>query len=129
MHIDNLFTRFYQKDEFAEGAGVGLSLVRELVQLYHGEISVHLEQKNIINFLVTLPINQDSFDKETYNNISSQISKQPDVISEVLVEKQEDIELPILLIVEDHEEVRRFIMLALKHKYQIFQAGKRKTRY
>ena len=122
LHIDNLFTRFYQKDEFAEGAGVGLSLVRELVQLYHGEISVHLEQKNIINFLVTLPINQDSFDKETYNNISSQISKQPDVISEVLEEKQEDIELPILLIVEDHEEVRRFIMLALKHKYQIFQA-------
>ena len=122
IHIDNLFTRFYQKDEFAEGAGVGLSLVRELVQLYHGEISVHLEQKNIINFLVSLPINLDSFDKGTYNKISTQIFKQPDVISEIFEETHEDIELPILLVVEDHEEVRRFITLALKHKYQIFQA-------
>jgi len=122
LHVDNLFTRFYQKDEFAEGAGVGLSLVRELVQLYQGEISVHLEQNNSIHFLVTLPINQNSFDKGTYNKISGQISNQSNITSDDLVETQKDMELPILLVVEDHAEVRRFIILALKHKYQIFEA-------
>jgi len=122
LHIDNLFTRFYQKDEFAEGAGVGLSLVKELVQLYHGEIAVKLEQENSINFLITLPVNQASFDKETYAKISNQISNQSNFTTDVVIETQKDIELPILLVVEDHAEVRRFIILALKHKYQVFEA-------
>jgi ligand-binding sensor domain-containing protein/signal transduction histidine kinase/DNA-binding response OmpR family regulator len=122
QHIDQLFTRFYQKDEFAEGAGIGLSLVKELVQLYHGEITVNLDQNNIINFLVTLPMNKTSFDKGSYEKLSVEISDQSNSACVILEEISETIELPILLVVEDHEEVRRFIMSALQNKYQIFEA-------
>ncbi len=129
LQIENLFTRFYQKDEYAQGAGVGLSLVRELIQLYHGQISASLEQENIIHFLITLPINRTSFDKDsivglldTTKTLNNHISKKIDITPDVFLETQEDNELPILLVVEDHKDVRQFILLALKHKYQIFEA-------
>ncbi|WP_166963966.1 two-component regulator propeller domain-containing protein [Yeosuana marina] len=129
LQIEKLFTRFYQKDEYAEGAGVGLSLVKKLVQLCHGEISANLENENTIQFLITLPIDKASFNKnyiiepsinqETIrNSISNNIDTSPDVFLETKV----DNELPILLLVEDHVEIRQFIKLALKHKYKIFEA-------
>jgi len=129
LQLEKLFTRFYQKDEYAEGAGVGLSLVKKLVQLYHGEITANLENENTIQFLITLPIDKASFHKnfiiepsnnqETLNNI---ISKNIDTSPEVFLEAKVNHDLPILLLVEDHAEVRQFIKMALKHKYQIFEA-------
>jgi DNA-binding response OmpR family regulator len=136
VQIENLFTRFYQKDEYVEGAGVGLSLVKELIHLYHGNISANLEQDNIIHFLITLPIDRTSFNKDTivdlidtHQTINNHVSNKIDVTPDIFLETREDNELPILLVVEDHIEVRQFIMLALKHKYQIFEAedGKQGT--
>lgn len=127
--IENLFTRFYQKDEYAEGAGVGLSLVRELVQLYNGEISAYLEEENIIHFLVTLPVDKTSFKKdnivESLNNqelISKGITDKIDLAPDVFLDSQADKELPLLLIVEDQAEVRQFMKLALKDQYLVFEA-------
>ena len=48
LQVEKLFTRFYQKDEYAEGAGVGLSLVKKLVQLCHGEITAKIENENVV---------------------------------------------------------------------------------
>src|SRR5690606_37863544 len=36
--LSKMFGRFYQGNKYSEGAGVGLSLVKELVQLCHGEV-------------------------------------------------------------------------------------------
>lgn len=51
-----IFDKFYQADEShsTEGNGIGLALVRKIVQLHEGEVSVTSE-RGITTFAVTLP--------------------------------------------------------------------------
>lgn len=130
IEIEKLFTRFYQQDDFSEGAGVGLSLVKELVQLHQGEITVQIENENNIHFQVRLPIQKEVFQNinkievitEPHKPISNAISDSIDMNSEGFENPDKKEELPILLVVEDHEEVRQFIKSVWKNKYQVFEA-------
>jgi methyl-accepting chemotaxis protein len=42
QHLDNIFNKFYQKDKSlsrnAEGSGIGLSLIKSLVELHGGNM-------------------------------------------------------------------------------------------
>ena len=60
--LSNLFTRFYQTDEQNNGTGIGLALVKELVELHKGAITVNSEN-NWVKFSVILPV-----DKKRYKN-------------------------------------------------------------
>lgn len=131
LQLDKLFTRFYQYDSYSEGMGVGLSLVKELVNVYGGTIEVTLEKSDLLHFNVELPISRSSFAEEAIKEIretSQRGAIKSDVLDidyEISDETQE--ELPILLIVEDHQEVRTFIKLALQSKYRILEAENGKT--
>lgn len=130
LEIEKLFTRFYQQDDFSEGAGVGLSLVKGLVNLHQGEITVQIENENSIHFQVRLPIqkkalqNIDQIEIITapHKSITNIISNSIDINFEGLESPDKEEELPILLVVEDHEEVRQFIKSVWKNKYQVFEA-------
>jgi len=126
IDTDKWFTRFYQKDEYAEGAGVGLSLVRELVQLYRGQINVRMETDDTILFLVELPIDFKDAENIDLGETSSEIgptnaeevSSTLDLPSENTIEN----ELPIVLVVEDHKEVREFLKSVWKNRYRLYEA-------
>ncbi len=125
LQLENIFIRFYQKDEQSEGAGIGLSLVMELVKLYNGNISVNIEENNIIHFKLVLPIRKTLFKNETIIDYKptkeindTEIDKEP----KTNLKRQLQKNLPILLIVDDHEDIRKFINLSLMHKYNIFEA-------
>ena len=127
--LKNLFVRFYQKDEYAEGAGIGLALVRELVDLYKGEIVVNFDEDKIIDFKISLPIDKGSFRSasiiDNLNNV--ELSEETTVLknnSATLIDEDTVVneELPILLIVEDYADIRQFIKVSLKNKYTIFEA-------
>lgn len=127
IEVEKLFTRFYQKDEFSEGAGVGLALVKELVQLYNGNVRVRTESENKIQFQVIIPLKKaDLKDFEFFdetNNIGLITNSNLENTSAKVVESEgmkED--LPILLVVEDHKEVREFIGSMWNGRYQIFEA-------
>ncbi len=126
--LTNLFDRYYQKDEFAEGTGIGLSLVNELVKLCDGKISVNLEDDQLIHFIIQLPLLYETFNtkqdlKKVNENLSSIeiIKTEEELIKEKEFKINRKNELPILLIVEDHVEVRQFIKQSFQHKYQIFE--------
>lgn len=130
IDVDQLFTRFYQKDEYAEGAGVGLSLVKKLVQLYQGHIEVRMETDNTILFVVELPIDFKEIEnadlEKTFSELETKIEQ--DVSDAVYLSspnsKENEVleELPILLVVEDHKEVRDFLKSAWKKRYRLFEA-------
>ena len=54
--LDRIFNKFYQADEShaAEGNGVGLAIVKRVINLHNGTVSV-TSQNNITSFTVTLP--------------------------------------------------------------------------
>ena len=55
---ERLFTRFFRAStsQGIPGSGIGLSLVRELVQMHGGEISVQSSEGNGSVFTVLLPL-------------------------------------------------------------------------
>ncbi|MGB5434979.1 MAG: two-component regulator propeller domain-containing protein [Maribacter sp.] len=127
--LENLFSRFYQQDEFSPGAGVGLSLVKELVQLYGGEIDVEQDGDNEIAFKVCLPFKKDFFKSKNIPVMENQKTKLDFQTSEngALVTNEnnaplKNADLPIILIVEDNADVRQFIATELGKNNQIHTA-------
>jgi len=129
LDLKKLFTRFYQQNEYAEGAGVGLSLVKELVQLYKGEISVEMEE-DTIHFKVILPLEKEAIKDAEIMEPSTKLqlvgskaaSNVVDTAQATFTEKANADDLPILLIVEDHKEVREFLSAVWQGNYQVLEA-------
>jgi len=127
IEIEKMFTRFYQQDEFSEGAGVGLALVKELVQLYGGEVKVKTDSKQTINFQVILPLKKSNLKNfEIVDEINTASGSLLPLVENKVINDPEDADLqeklPILLIVEDHQEVRKFIGSIWNGQYQIVEA-------
>ncbi len=55
---EKIFDRFYQSDasRSIQGTGLGLSMVKKIVELHHGEIQVESEEKKGSTFRVRLPL-------------------------------------------------------------------------
>lgn len=60
-HLDLIFQRFYQADKSlsrnAEGCGIGLAIVKSIIDLHNGTISVESELKKGSTFKIELPSN------------------------------------------------------------------------
>ncbi|MEC7769758.1 MAG: response regulator [Bacteroidota bacterium] len=125
--LDKLFNRFYQNNEYAEGAGIGLSLVKELVQLHKGSIDVSAKEDNTIEFTVQIPIGKTSFSPNDIVPVPKKVPKLmvenngPGENRSSNLEETKD-GLPILLVVEDNKDVRDFIKSSLKTNYSIYEA-------
>ncbi|MGB5665328.1 MAG: response regulator, partial [Maribacter sp.] len=127
--LENLFSRFYQQDEFSSGAGVGLSLVKELVQLYGGEIDVEQGGENEIIFKASLPVNKEFFIRKNIPvlekpnpKLSSPVSENGELVKNENIVPLKNTDLPIILIVEDNVDVRQFIATELGKNNQIHTA-------
>lgn len=59
--LDRIFERFYQVDGQRKGTGIGLSLVKVLVEKHHGTITVASEPNRYAEFKVTLPTDINAF--------------------------------------------------------------------
>ncbi|NJX15228.1 hybrid sensor histidine kinase/response regulator transcription factor [Tamlana crocina] len=116
--LGKLFERFYQDDTTAEGVGVGLALVKELVTLSKGRIIANSIDTNKIQFTVTLPVSKKAFQP-------SELYKK-DIEEELLCDGHAEADLnddsPSLLIVEDDADIRAFIATIFKSNYKIIEA-------
>lgn len=137
--IENIFDRFYQVDSgetrVHEGAGIGLALTRELVELHKGEISVLSEENQGTTFTMRFPLGRVHLDPE---EIVDQEQTEPGSVETLLpidVEESErvpspaasDGSLPLLLIVEDNADVRQYILGYLEQDYRCLKAENGET--
>ena len=88
--IDKIFDRFYQVDDSSKraygGSGIGLSFVRELVDLHKWKIFVESEVGTGTEFILQIPLNENYLrdhqkvfvDKATVENTESQLIESVD---------------------------------------------------
>ncbi|MFN8257248.1 MAG: two-component regulator propeller domain-containing protein [Bacteroidales bacterium] len=135
-HARKVFERFYQSDEsvnsIQRGSGIGLSLTKSLVELHHGTISVKSRKGEGSCFTVLLPIGkkhlrEDELVPKEFLE-SENLNLQPDYIdnyddyslsgSELLA----DPSAPLVLLVEDNDDLRQYIKSGLQSTYRIAEA-------
>lgn len=123
---EKIFDRFYQVNGSAGGIGIGLALLKELVDLTDGAIDVASIPGQLTTFRVTLPITKEAYPKAIVRTDRQPISV-PDLLPWGIAsanghEILPDV-LPILLVVEDNTDVRTYIKNILQKEYQVLEAA------
>lgn len=130
--LSSIFKRFHQlesnKKQGSEGSGIGLALVKELTELHHGSIDVESTMGKGSTFTVTIPVSERIY--HGIETIPSGLA--PDDISTESADTgkensvrhaiEEDGSKPIVLVVEDHAELRAHIGDTLRDDYQVIEA-------
>lgn len=118
-----IFDRFHQShnQKTAMGTGIGLTLVKELVNLMEGRIIVKSELKRGTTFTLTFPV-QNKMPLNTSNKTYS--FQQPITVQAPTPSllKNGNLELPMLLIIEDNIDVIYYLQNCLETDYQIITA-------
>lgn len=125
-----LFKRFYEGDyrrHKTTGTGIGLSLVKDLVSLYHGTIRVESNLGKGSEFTVVLPIDASYFDDSEIDREKSEYIQDPDAIETAIITEGKNTARKqktssSVLIVEDNEEILHLIHQLLNRDYQVFTA-------
>lgn len=108
---EHVFDKFYRipttKD--VKGSGLGLSFVKELVSLLHGEIKLESEQKKGSKFTITLPI-------ERIEKLKKAVKTAQESNSAMNTKKNS------ILIVEDNLEIQKLLREVLQETYKIYTA-------
>ncbi|MBX2876081.1 MAG: response regulator, partial [Saprospiraceae bacterium] len=126
-HLSHIFDQFYQVDSGitreTEGTGIGLALVKELVDRLKGDIKVSSQEKVGTQFKVLLPISRKAEMKEPV----TEMYYVPENVIQPLVTKDVTIEpidnkLPLILLVEDNEDVAAYISSCLVGRFQVIHA-------
>lgn len=130
-----IFERFYQVDasstRAAEGTGIGLALVKNLVELHQGTISVDSEVGEGTVFTVNLKrgkkhFNESDIDPDAKGKVS--IDRKARIFSGYVrdlneQEEQQDLDRPTVLVVEDNADMRAFVASVLSETFSVVQAG------
>ncbi|HEX9251771.1 MAG TPA: ATP-binding protein [Ignavibacteriaceae bacterium] len=125
----NIFDRFYKSQSLStvEGSGIGLALVKELIELHYAEIEVRSELGKGTEFRVIIPIDENFYnDKNVFIKKNVRIEDSPGSfvkISETDFVKNETAEeAPFVLIVEDNDDMRRFIKENIQTNFKVIEA-------
>lgn len=108
-----IFDRFYQAKESASGSGIGLHIVHEFVDLHGGEISVRDNEPQGAVFTFTLPLRE----VEPAGQMSGQELEAP------THPEPSPQECPTVLVVDDNDDFRSFMMAALCSDYNVLEAA------
>ncbi|MBD2701176.1 response regulator [Spirosoma sp. BT702] len=129
--LEQIFDRFYRVEAVESvGSGIGLALVKELMDLYRGQISVSSEPGRGSRFKISLAIDAASFrPDEIMADVALNANR--DVASIDLYDEEESTgvaptipstpNLPVALIVEDNTDLRQFIAESIAGHYVVLE--------
>lgn len=116
--VNHIFERYYQESgpHQAAGTGIGLSLVKNLVNLHHGTISVDSEEGKGSRFVVTIPAS-DPYPEALHmeETVSDEPSSDETENQTVLADDTK----PMVLVVDDNEDIRDYIRQSFTDLYDV----------
>ena len=125
--LGNIFDRFFQVDKVhPQGSGIGLSLAKAFVELHHGEITVTSREGKGSEFTVTVPVTHIAENKQA-SDVPTAGTLRDDTITEL--ERIEngtpipDSDKPLLLVIDDNEDIRRLTAELLGDEYTVIAAS------
>ena len=129
-----LFERFASNNELnsnssATGTGIGMNLVKELVDLHHGFIEVESEVGKGTTFTVMFPTGKEHFGNEADIIVDDSTSAQPVLPQQETFENKldrienEQESKRTILVVDDNEDMRTFLRTILGNEYRVLTAG------
>ena len=133
--LTRLFDRFAQSAKSRSrrfgSTGLGLPVVRELVELHGGRIEVENHPGQSVTFKVTLPLGKTTDEvipaelprPGTTELLQYQVISEPEAVPHVPVELGPVGEKPLLLIAEDNADLRSFLVRSLKSDFAILEAA------
>lgn len=135
--LPKVFDRFHQVDNIRHqqrgGTGIGLALAKELVEMHNGSIAATSVVGEGSTFTFTLPMGQDHLrpDQIFEDDQGASVARHPkevegmeeDVTPGFLKHPGPDHKKPLVLLIEDNADVRRFIRSILDHEYRIEEAA------
>jgi signal transduction histidine kinase/DNA-binding response OmpR family regulator len=132
--VPRIFDRFYQIDgaRSREGIGIGLALVKELVELHGGRIMVESIDGGGTTFVIKLPTSKSQFDPDeiisptgaqVVEPAASDLAEMPEYETSLPgFDLSEHDETTTVLIVEDNIGVRHFMREQLQSLYRVLEA-------
>ncbi|MCP5051950.1 MAG: response regulator, partial [bacterium] len=137
--LTHIFDRFYQAGGPAgrgrRGTGIGLALVKELVELHKGDVFVQSTPGEGSEFTVRLPLGKDHLKPEEIAEaprptlVKSIADSEYETLTEAeentaakMIEKEEQGK-DVILVVEDNPDVRKFIRGPLQPYYNVVEAA------
>ncbi len=125
-----IFDRYYQIDDSMMGSGIGLSLVKKLLDIHHGSVNVKSEIDRGSTFSIFFPQNEEEYEmteidkskdkhKAKQNNINFLIDSEP---NEAIQVKSSLSFKGTLLIVEDNDDMLTYLNESLSESYKIINA-------
>lgn len=118
---NKIFERFYQVSQpstpLNQGSGIGLSIAQEFVALHKGTIKVDTEENVGSTFTVWLPLEPIS-----YHEIDDVEHDKLGQITGFALQKPPAFELPTVLVLDDDDDLRTYLVESLKSKYKVIEA-------
>ncbi len=132
--LDKIFDRFHQVDATQtreqEGTGIGMTLVKELVELHQGTITVKSEVEKGTTFTLLFPLGKDHLLPGEIVEEAPELAlelEDPEVVEVLRAAARDDAAVeesdhPHILIAEDNPDMRTYIREALEGQFDLSEA-------
>ena len=132
--INNVFERFYKVNtvnvDSHLGTGIGLALVKSLVLLHKGAITIYSEREKGTDMVVSLPIDKTVFAPEDFMQQVPEEKRAPKTLKENAEAKDTEADddenvqsgSKKILIAEDNDDLRNLIAESLADDFVVMQA-------
>lgn len=128
----HIFEPFFQAQDNKPGTGIGLNIVKNIVDRHHGTISVESEVGKGSTFTIVLPVTQSDMAKGEVPGIEKSVVRRESTAEvktpletspSTLPTPPSSSHTPIMLIVDDSEDMVGFLSENFKEKYRVITAN------